>query len=878
MLSITDSYTASGSGQTGERHSIGASDKKYFSSCAVTNKHGATTTYTRRVDDLGFSIFIADNDAQATDTAATLIDLGYCSTGSVLTPTLASDCEGLAFDGTYYYETTRGTSDGTGTAIYKYDTSWNLVASNTTAGTAAGVNDLCGCDIYGNKLYVACQNTDIEGDPAQRIALFNKDTLAFIENHDISAYCTGYSPDASGLGIDPTNRIIYVSSFGSGLIYTFNLDTFAYIRTITPNPVLNTNNIGFCMQDVSWYRGSLYVSYSPVTAGPTVQPGGGVMKMNIDGTNQDYSAVPLFGTSTTYDTEPEGVFVNDDGIHLIINFATPGTAIVYTFSWDDGFGIWYNKNSSTATQICYVACGPVETNAAITGVAAAATAAGRAPAMHTGIGISAVKAAATAAGRAPGLISNNTLAAARAQATATANAPNISGGAGVTAVKATATATGRAPTLSTASVMAAARAIANSTAPVPGLISNNTLAAVKAAATATVVVPVVSGGAGVSAVTAQATATGVTPALTSNNVLAAVKAAATAAGIAPTIISNNTLTAVRAQATATGIVPVVGGSAGVTAVRAQATAAANAPALTSNNVLAAVVAAATATANVPTLTSNNVLAVVVAAATATANAPALSTASVLAAVQAAATATANAPTLSTASVLAAVAATATATGRAPTLTSNNVLAAVKAVATATAIAPVVSGNAAVAAVVAHATAAAIAPTVATVMDALINAVAAVATATARAPTIGGNVWADVFIDATTAMAIADAVAPEITEYQGIEIGAAVAAATAVAVIPEIYGQIVNVPYCEPEVDFDGAEILIDILGGIYADITAIIAQEAGTSTFGGSYPDAVEFDASETVETIFGATYDDNTKFVGILPSTQLVGFIRCKT
>ena len=364
------------------------------------------------------------------------------------------------------------------------------------------------------------------------------------------------------------------------------------------------------------------------------------------------------------------------------------------------------------------------------------------------------------------------------------------------------------------------------------------VSAASAQATATAPVPVASGAAGVTAVRAQATATAPAPVITTQQVVDALinaaVATAVASAIAPVPSGAANVTAVKAAATAAAIAPVPSGGAGIAAVAAQAVAAAVAPIPGSGIGISAVVAQAVAAALSPVPSGS-----------------------------------ANVP---------AVKAVATAAGIAPGLTTNNILSAVAATAAAAANAPTLSTSSVIAAAVAAAIAEVYAPVVSSAMNVAIAAAVAAATADAFAPTIDGDTWADVIIDAVAAEAIAAAVAPEITEYQGIEIGAAVAAATAVALIPDIYGEIVNVPYCEPEVDFDGSEILVAVLGGIYADITAILAREAVTSTFDGSIPGVVEFDATETVETDFAAIYDDHSGMVGILPETRLVGYIRCKT
>jgi hypothetical protein len=450
--------------------------------------------------------------------------------------------------------------------------------------------------------------------------------------------------------------------------------------------------------------------------------------------------------------------------------------------------------------------------------------------------------------------------------------------------------------------------------------------AVRAQATAAIPAPAPGAGIGITAVKAAANSEAPVPALETNNILAAVKAEATATAPAPTASGAAGVAAVNAAATATAPVPVASGAAGVDAVKAEAAATAPVPVLTSDNILSAVAATATADAHAPDVSSEAIIAAVVAAATAVANAPEVSIEVIVDALINAAVATATADAIAPSSIsgdagVDAVSAEAAAEAPAPELISNNIIFAAVAEAVAESEAPSVSGDALVAAAVAEAIAEAYAPEIFNEMSVMIAAAVAEAMADSIAPTIEGDVWADVLINALVAEAAADAIAPdasgdagvdavvadaladatapvisgdalieaivaealaeaispEITEYQGIEIGAVVATATAVAIVPEIFGEIVNVPYCEPEVDFTGTEFLITVLGGVYSEIISMLAQEAGATAFVGSYIDKTDFSASVGAATTIDAIYEDYTHMEGILPAIKLVGFIRCK-
>lgn len=148
------------------------------------------------------------------------------------------DChQGIATDGTYFY----GIDSN---AIRKFDSNWNLIAQNTNAGGNAGVNHLGDGAVYNGRLYCAAENyTSPTVFSDNRIAVFNTSTLAFIEQHDISAQ----GVETAGAAIDPAQGLIYVCTYTNGdRINVYDLTTFDFVRTIMlPVPLPKNQGITY---------------------------------------------------------------------------------------------------------------------------------------------------------------------------------------------------------------------------------------------------------------------------------------------------------------------------------------------------------------------------------------------------------------------------------------------------------------------------------------------------------------------------------------------------------------------------------------------------------------------------------------------------------
>ena len=216
--------------------------------------------------------------------------------------------EGICTDGTYYY--------GFGvTAIYKYDSDWNLIASNTSAGSQVGVGHIGDGDAYNGVLYAACCDT-ASGFPNARIGKWHASDLSFIGYTSIEAQFNGYR-DPSGCCVDVTNNRLWVCSFWTGAsISYYNLSTLAYIGSITPSPATSY------LQGIAFYNNSLYVSYCNSSSDLT----GGIKQMNLTGGSQS-----TVGITWTSGVEIEGLIANVNGIRVLGYVGDGSTSIIYVY-------------------------------------------------------------------------------------------------------------------------------------------------------------------------------------------------------------------------------------------------------------------------------------------------------------------------------------------------------------------------------------------------------------------------------------------------------------------------------------------------------------------------------------------------------------------
>ena len=359
IFMTNDCHVTSASCLTSSRLMIGASDGVNNAVAGVTDKEGVDVTVTYKVQYPDFSMLFADNDAAAFQSIGRIAARGTCTAGPQLDIQAEwTSGQGVAHDGTNYYVVATE-------QIFKYDSSWTLIASNTNAGDSsnANVGHLGGCDYYNGKLYVAACDAGAGTPPPisnARIAVFNASDLSFSNYGDISAQFT-MNTDPSGCGIDIDTNVIWVSSFwNSGTIYKYNLADFTYAGSLTPPKMPHL------VQDIKYYQGLIYVSYCNAYNGmygaTSTDLSGGVKAFTEDGAYVDDA---VFNTHQyQVSQEIEGLFVGPTGVDLLLVYGAAitgypyGYSRVYKFSFGGGFTPWWDiMGSPTGTETCYVVFG-----------------------------------------------------------------------------------------------------------------------------------------------------------------------------------------------------------------------------------------------------------------------------------------------------------------------------------------------------------------------------------------------------------------------------------------------------------------------------------------------------------------------------------------
>jgi hypothetical protein len=218
--------------------------------------------------------------------------------------------------------------------------SWNLVAA-VNCSTAIGCNDLSGIDYWNGYLYVACVNINTSSpynNTKTGIAVFNSSNLSLVAYHELGPYFLtlgGAQAECSGVGVDHVNGIIYASSYGySGLIRKFSSADFSFIGYITTNPEFGTSPANIALQDIKYYNGFLYASYSTFGGAGAPTTTGGVIRMDTSGASQTNAIGPITGTTGF---EVEGLFVGSGGLHVLTQITNSPSAgywagLVYTFT------------------------------------------------------------------------------------------------------------------------------------------------------------------------------------------------------------------------------------------------------------------------------------------------------------------------------------------------------------------------------------------------------------------------------------------------------------------------------------------------------------------------------------------------------------------
>lgn len=198
---------------------------------------------------------------------------------------------GVCWDGTYYYTTDSN-------AIYKWNSSWTLVDSNTDPVGDANLSgtpspDHCGdLDVYNGKLYIPIEKYPFDSGHNAYITVWDADDLSFIEAFQI------------GNNVDELSGLCYCKE--DGYLYGVNYkqdDDEIYKYDPSDGSVQTSiscdSNI-YQRQGLTWWRGFFWVSGDAGDEVFRVSLSGEVSKGNL------YGSGGLFGTTITGDMEGIG--------------------------------------------------------------------------------------------------------------------------------------------------------------------------------------------------------------------------------------------------------------------------------------------------------------------------------------------------------------------------------------------------------------------------------------------------------------------------------------------------------------------------------------------------------------------------------------------
>lgn len=252
--------------------------------------------------------------------------------------------QGYAWDGTNHYGITTG-------QLYKFDTNWNLVASNMNVfANWPSLIHLGDGDYYNGTLYIVAEDwQSCANYTNQSIVTYNSTTLQPLNQYDVSAD----AHEVSGLCVVPqsgSNGIIYVTSYCDGSrIWEYDLATIALVGTLP----LSQDLLG--LQGICSHNGMFYLS----------QDGGNIYSMDTNGN------VAVIYTSNLSGSH-EGLKYVDGAIRILIDHGTGHKCIHYIsekcllFSCPVSATGWMVVGGSTlAGPWQSISCGSFVTNGAI---------------------------------------------------------------------------------------------------------------------------------------------------------------------------------------------------------------------------------------------------------------------------------------------------------------------------------------------------------------------------------------------------------------------------------------------------------------------------------------------------------------------------------
>lgn len=238
-----------------------------FSKVASTAPNGRNAVWS----DYQNVYFFTGNDAYEDHTGSGYNLASYGQSGCFVPTALSGDLnddQGIAYDGTYYYVTDNN-------SITKYDSSWNVIATNADpCGDVGGTANRCGDpEVVSGVLYVPTEyylNSTTFSE--MKIAKFSTTDLSYISSTDISAQ----SHEARALCYVSDDSMIYVASYTDGSkLWKYNISDLSYAGYTSLSSTISSikgitywDSAFWINSDVASLKKTRRVSYAG-TVGPT---------------------------------------------------------------------------------------------------------------------------------------------------------------------------------------------------------------------------------------------------------------------------------------------------------------------------------------------------------------------------------------------------------------------------------------------------------------------------------------------------------------------------------------------------------------------------------------------------------------------------------
>jgi hypothetical protein len=290
-----------------------------LSALAVTDTYGRNAVWTDYHRVTVFSQPGVDRSGHGSG-AYTYLEPGHRLTTAALhsfTLSAGNELQGIEWDGTYYYVVT--VKD-----LYKYDSSWTLIASAANTYTnVSGANHQGDIVKVGSLLYVPTDNWNGSTGSGDRIAVYNASDLSYVTQYDVS---TTPGRAIAGLAYNSADGYLWGCDFVDGTTLMRFTTSGVYVDAITLSVAMSQ------LQGITFLNGYCYASDNS----------GKVWEIATDGTVRRLCLNPS-------STVGEGLTPN--GSTLIV--ARGGTSqLVQTATFDSPISgaitDWLNLNSATS--------------------------------------------------------------------------------------------------------------------------------------------------------------------------------------------------------------------------------------------------------------------------------------------------------------------------------------------------------------------------------------------------------------------------------------------------------------------------------------------------------------------------------------------------